>query len=593
MRLFHGIPGRFARPLALLLALAATPVSAQFVFVGPASDPNCNYATVQAAVDAWAASPSTEFVSIFIANSQNLTGQQIVVPTPAASTGLNLRGDYPGCALAGTPGRATLDGIGGAAAPVIDVLGSVAGADRRFEVVLSNLRIRGGDHSGGDGGGVRVRGNVVVTIAEAEIANNAASNGGGIALLATAAGAPHLILLGNAQPALIRENIASLDGGGIYCANATVYCDRYCLIADNDAGRHGGGIGQQQCGTSLNVSKSQQPPDPDVGLRGNAAIGDGGAAWISQGSFNIGAFGAFGAAKVSGNQAGGDGGGLHYHGVGVSGGTSGIQFDNNIAGDEGGAIFANEGFLVIGAPNFSGGCKSGIAACPRFRGNSASSGGAIRLQGTADVLLSEQLMDGNSAQRGSVLDLATADNGATLTNVHVSGNSGASELILANGGYVDLRYVTIADNGGDDSALLRFDAATSLTARNTILHDDNGANTGVVLSTVAGSTLSVSCVLAHESSALAGQPGVGTLVVGDPQWEVGTNYPLGLYVPGAASDAVDVCTAGPGNIPDLLGTTRPQGVARPAGAGAFDMGAIERVVPVEIFSDGFETIVTP
>lgn len=423
----RGITGRLSRSFALLLAVAATPATAQFVFVGPASDPNCDYTSIQAAVDAWAASPSTEFVAIFIANSQNWSGQQIVVPTPVASTGLGLRGDYPGCELGGTPGRATLNGSGGAAAPVIDVIGSVAGQDRRFEVVLSNLRITGGDHAGGDGGGVRVRGNVVVSVVEAEIAGNNATNGGGIAVLATAAGAPHLVLLGNAQPALIRQNTANVDGGGVYCTGATMYCDRYCLIADNAAGRHGGGIAQQQCGTTLNVSKSQQPPDPDVGLRGNTAMVDGGAAWVSQGNFSLGAFGEFGAAKVMGNQAGGDGGGLYYHGAGVTGGTTGIQFDANIAGDEGGAIYASDVFLVIGPPLFSGGCKSSIAACPRFRGNSAINGGAIRLQDSADLLLSDYLIDGNSAQRGSALSMATAGNGATLTNVHVSGNSGASE----------------------------------------------------------------------------------------------------------------------------------------------------------------------
>ena len=100
----------------------------------------------------------------------------------------------------------------------------------------------------------------------------------------------------------------------------------------------------------------------------------------------------------------------------------------------------------------------------------------------------------------------------------------------------------------------------------------------------------MSCVLAHENSALVGQPGVTTLVVGDPQWDTSGAYPAGLFVPGSGSDAVDVCAAGPGNIPDLLRTPRPQGVARPTGAGAFDMGAIERVVPIQIFRNGFESV---
>src|SRR5687768_15703679 len=115
MRLFHGNSCRYARCIALLLALVATPAAAQFIFVGPAGDTDCDYSSIQAAVDAWAASPNPDFVSIFIAHSQVWNGQQIVVPTPVASAGLNLRGDYPGCVLGGTPGRASLDGSGGAA----------------------------------------------------------------------------------------------------------------------------------------------------------------------------------------------------------------------------------------------------------------------------------------------------------------------------------------------------------------------------------------------------------------------------------------------------------------------------------------------
>ena len=161
------------------------------------------------------------------------------------------------------------------------------------------------------------------------------------------------------------------------------------------------------------------------------------------------------------------------------------------------------------------------------------------------------------------------------------------ELLRSSGGYFDLRYTTIADNGSDDSALIRFDAPGGFAAGNSLLYDDNGAGTGLVVATPSGTTYDVDCVLVHEDGALAGQANVTNLIVADPQWDTSGWYPAGLYVPGPDSPAVDACGSGPGAIPDLLGTARPQDLPRPDGVGPFDMGAIERL-PDRIFGDGFE-----
>jgi hypothetical protein len=122
-------------------------VSAQNVFVGPAGDPDCDYTSIQAAVDAWAASPSADFVTLFIANAQAYPATAITIPTPVASTGLSLRGDMPACRLVNPSGRAVLDGTGNGGVPVIDVEGSVAGDEHRFQVTLGPLEITGG-HAG-------------------------------------------------------------------------------------------------------------------------------------------------------------------------------------------------------------------------------------------------------------------------------------------------------------------------------------------------------------------------------------------------------------------------------------------------------------
>jgi predicted outer membrane repeat protein len=574
------------RFLLLCAALAGYgDARAQIVFVGPANDPACTYHSVQEAVNAWAASNSTETLSVFIAHGQAWTTQAITIPTPLVPHPLNLRGDYAGCALGGPTGRATLDGAGGAAAPVIDIVGNGSGDAGRFEVTLMNLEIIGGDVAG-DGGGVRLRGNAVLTLFDSVLRNNQAQRGGGLALSGTAAGEPRLILGGNASPATFRNNLASGDGGGLYCNDASIYCDRYCLIQSNHAGGNGGGLAQENCDTLLYPPDSAAPFDPLVGVRGNTTDGDGGGAWISGGRFDL--RGGQTPAPLVGNEATGSGGGLYFT-AGAGGGGQAVQFDDNRAGGSGGGLASiGGGFLIFDSAPSGKRCKDGLEFCARFRGNEAlGEGGAIRLA-SGDLLLGGALLDGNRAARGSVLDLAGTAGGATLTNVHIAGNSLADELVYADDGYLDLRYVTIADNGSDDTALIRFAAPAQLTARNTILHDDNGAGSGVVLASAPGSTFLVSCVLVHEGASLSGLPGVGGVAVGAPQWDTSGSYPAGLFVPGPDSAAVDACDAGPGNVADLLETPRPQDTARPNGAGAFDMGALERFVVPLVFRNGFE-----
>jgi predicted outer membrane repeat protein len=572
----------------LVLSAFAPMASAQMVFVGPANAPDCDYPTIQAAVDAWAASPSTDFLTVYIASSQTYPATAITIPTPVASSGIGLTGNLPGCRLSAASGRAVLDGSGNGNVPVIDINGTVAGDARRFQVTLGPLDITGGNHAGGNGGGVRLRGNAVLTLFEADVHGNAAAYGGGVAVEATVAGAPHLVLVGNQAPEAIRNNHATQDGGGLYCTDATMYCDRYCLIAGNTADGKGGGFAQQACGTSILPPNSSGAPDPNVGLRLNSAVGDGGGAWVSGGYFSVNSNSPQKPAPVTGNVAGGNGGGIYFTGLASSSNIQrGVQFDDNHAGGDGGALYADSGFLQLYAPGTAG-CAGDVNGCPRFRGNHADVvGGAIALSGTASALLSDVMFANNAAAHASVLQIGGSGSGATLTNVHVAGNHGASELLRSAGGYIDLRYVTVADNGGDDNALIRFDAPGALAASNSLLYDANGAATGVVVAAPNGTTFTVNCVLVHEDSGLTGQPGVTNLVVADPQWDTSGLYPAELYVPGPDSPAVDACGFGTGTIPDLLGNARPQDLPKPDGVGPYDMGAIERL-PDAIFGDGFE-----
>jgi len=578
----------FVSRACLVLSAFAPIASAQNVFVGPASDPDCDYTTIQAAVDAWAASPSTDFVTVFIANAQTYPATAITIPTPAASTALSLRGDMPACRLENSSGRAVLDGTGNGGLPVIAVEGFVAGDEHRYQLTLGPLEITGGQVFG-NGGGVRVRGNAVVSLFEADVHDNSATNGGGIAFEATADGVPNLILFGNVAPANVHDNQATQDGGGLYCVDATMNADHYVLIAGNYSGRNGGGIAQQDCTSQIYPPRSTGVVDPDVGLRTNTAVGDGGGAWASGGYLTVNGAPPQKPAPVVGNVAGGNGGGLYFTGLGstTSNIQRGIQFDDNHAGGDGGALFADSGYLQLSGGLSAAAC-SDLAGCPRFRGNHAdAAGGAIALSGTANASIATQMFSDNDAAQASVMQIGGAGASATLFNVHVAGNHGSPELLRASGGSFNLQYVTIADNGADDDSLVRLVAPGGFGAQNSILYDFNGAASGVVIDAPAGTPLFIDCVLVHDVSGLAGEPNVTNLIAVDPQWDTSGAYSPGLYVPGPDSPAVDACGAGPGNIADLLGNPRPSDLPKPDGVGSYDMGAIERV-PDELFGDGFE-----
>jgi predicted outer membrane repeat protein len=372
MQVLASLFSPWIRGTLALFVIGASVAQAQEVSVGPAADPECDYQSVQDAIDDWVASPETGHLTVYLDNTQVYGGQALTISTPSARTSIALRGDRAGCSGFVFGGRAELDGSGGAAAPVIDILGDAAGEVRRFEVQLNNLQISGGDHVAGNGGGVRARGNVVVYVFETTVRDNVAQNGGGLAFEATADGAPHLVMVGNQRPAEIAGNTAG-DGGGIYCRDATLYCDHYCLIAGNTASGNGGAIAQDNCVTSLYVPDGSEPSDPDVGLRDNRASGDGGAVWASDGVFWVGSGFSLHSSPVRGNRADGHGGAIYLANEAemMAGNT---RFDDNHAGGNGGAIAADGARVahLNAATSVGGGCARSLDDCARFRGNSAA-----------------------------------------------------------------------------------------------------------------------------------------------------------------------------------------------------------------------------
>lgn len=142
-------------------------------------------------------------------------------------------------------------------------------------------------------------------------------------------------------------------------------------------------------------------------------------------------------------------------------------------------------------------------------------------------MMLDHVLEGNTAPCGSAIAFENST-GITLTNTLATGNVGGSEVILSDNGYVDLRYITIAGNGDDDSALLRFDGPVGLSMSNSILHDGSGAGSGLVVDAAAGGTVFSTCAIVHEDTRFTGLPNVVGTGVANPQGDDSGRYPAWL-----------------------------------------------------------------
>ena len=223
---------------AFVLAAAASPAAALTYLVGAGAVPSqCDFNSLQAAIDAAAANPGEDFIRV--ASDQAYTQQALVI----GQQDLTITGGYANCAAALPPdalptGSTVLDGGGGAAAPVIRITGSGVR-------VLASLQIRNGDdvqaNGSGCGGGVRFTGTGELQIRNTGISQNEANDGGGVCFNATAA--PAFLTLG-ADTVINNNRAVTGSGGGVAVGGAArlfALADR-TLISFNDAAGDGGGV---------------------------------------------------------------------------------------------------------------------------------------------------------------------------------------------------------------------------------------------------------------------------------------------------------------------------------------------------------------
>ncbi len=291
--------------------------------------------------------------------------------------------------------RITLDG--GAFTLNAAGVGTALRVEQSTTATIRNITITGGSGSslpdGQSGGGVANRGNL--TIADSIIADNSATNGGGIINYSDSLTSPVLILDG----VQLTENEATQFGGGLYnyagggAATATI---SHSTFLDNVALNSGGGLYNQGLTGVAGVDLT------DSTLAGNSAINGGGifnngnngeagvtlrgvalldneASSIGGGIFNNGNLGRAAVSitnsTISGNSAGYSSGGL-YNSPNSGEAEMSLLFttlDGNTATLGGGIVNLPGGTVNLSASIVSAGEKG--AACATSEGANITSGG--------------------------------------------------------------------------------------------------------------------------------------------------------------------------------------------------------------------------
>jgi predicted outer membrane repeat protein len=323
-------------------------------------------------------------------------------------------------------------------------------------------------------------------------------------------------------------------GGAIYVTFNSKLTVDHCEFAGNSA--FFGGALYVDAGGSLTVTGGSELHDNSIGVFDGT---QGGGAIYNLGTLMIDN------AQIHDNQAQGNGGGIDN----VNPGSMQVHnsaFRHNHA-DLGGAI-ENVGNAVIDTTTLADNIADNF-------------GGAIDSPDETDTSLSltvsASTLSGNSAGlHGGAIE---SEMKLTLTNVTISGNSGA-EILDHYSRQITLTNLTIAQNTGTGLSL---NNNAMLTMHNTLLASNSTGNCSSAV-TSGGFNLAddTSCGLANtgDHQGAAFNPQLGPLT--------NNGGPTQTQLPGTRSPAIDAGTGSGAPATDQRGTIRPQGAA-------VDIGAVE------------------
>lgn len=592
--------------LASAALIAATAEAAVFTVGGAVGSGQCTHATIQAAIDAAAASPGLDIIRL---TRGEHPGQRLVVED---SGDLAIEGGFLAC---GTPVRvdqSTLDGsTANPRGPVIAHVGS-------GHLTLADLNIRGGDAAGAAtprGGGVSSTGWGHLTVYRTQFQGNRAQQGGGLYAGSFLRTAKNVQLIG----ARFAGNAATQSGGGLYVSSVDL------MITGEEpsyfTGNHADGSDPSQGGGALFALDSSVWIDarqsPSVAfMDNNWSESTGGAIHFAvlypgQRSLSIRSAYSPEPARLIYNTAARAGGAIHLR-AGASGvATAAATLVDTIVSDNraprgsafhlhaSGSTHDNLAQLDLQAGRTPSGGPARVEEntqavplcaaaqrCNRVDRNVSTLGAAIELEKTGSRARASFTM-----QRGHLVDnvagggLVSGTGFVLVDNSVLAGNDAGQSPLIDNGGGNPTRVQnsTIAANTRITPALLRLSSTGDVLR----LHNSIAFQPGVrLVSAPAGAATDLRNLLIDPT-----QPTGTDLVFNvqhgtDPMF---VNAAQGDFRPRLGSPAVNRWSPGGGvDVPaiDLLGARRP---APPNGPTPYDFGAYEYGAVVDpIFTDTFE-----
>ena len=588
--------------LALLAVLgSACAANAAVLRVGsPVGPGQCTHATIQAAIDAAAASPGLDIIRV---TRGDYLAQRLTI---IDSGDLAIEGGFLECATLVRVDHSTFDGQGAnPPGPVIRHTGS-------GRLTLSDLTIRNGVAFGAGstttfGGGISSSTAATLTVSRSLIHSNRARSGGGMFVSAPVGEQKDVILAGVG----FSNNEAVESGGGLYASSANVQ------VTSDDPNYFGGN-------RSLGTTADQ----------------GGGAAFLVNSSFFVNGRLPASSAFMDGNTAQSNGGAIFFASLTAGSRTLSIRNHDagvpatlayNTAARFGGAVYVRA--TASGAPNSA----SAMLINTIVSDNRAPQGSAFYLYGGGNDNDNQAQLSMEASRVGDAsppcpaslrcnrVDRNVSNAGATI-ELEEGGTRGVTSIYLKGGHFVD--NIAIAGGGlvfgsghvhVDNSVLANNDAGSA-----SLIDIAGGNEVRVQNSTIAGNTRVAPALFTLISAnddltlhnSIAFQPGVVMLQVAAGagialrNLLVGSGHGLVNLAERNIQDQLNPLFANPGqgdfqlqpgsqarnrwspgggvNVPsiDLLGALRP---APPDGPTPYDFGAYEYGAVVDpIFNDTFD-----
>ena len=528
---------------------------------------NCDYSTVQAAVD-------SDVDEVRIAT--NMTYNENVF---LSDISIKLRGGFANCADAQADNQSNtmslITGVPNASQPVIAITGSV----QRHSVTLENLELTGGTGKNFlKGGGVStLDADASIAIINSNIHNNNGSEGGGVGIFGDSNGADTDLLL---IDTIIDHNTA-INGGGLYCIGQqssvlvigeSGFSSNVALQDDNvtDTGFGGGVYLSSQCDFSMySGTKESNSTFDKRGIANNFAGQKGGGMYVDNSTanlnghkfcYNLGTLTCIGddinPININNNNAVLLGGGVYANGdLSTVSIYAGLVENNSVTDNmsKGGGVYIN--FAIFNTARLSKACWD-KDRCNSYHANFAQAeGGALWVTGVTNIY--STYFEYNRANKATAIYLkAFIVNGINELLIqssifHHNGDNGSngvsdSNVVFITGSYVTSNIInnTFVDNYAQSIFFLspsQYIGHTNI--KYSIIHDSNP--TVNVVDPASGNsyiaTFKFECLIVHESS-FTNIPNLdysGEIIIADPQFVDRDNADFHLNA--SSSPAVDFC----------------------------------------------------